>query len=337
MSLMIWASRSDRIRSAISIAFSVSGSSGSASAAASVMFAMESQNTAVCEDFVSPNRLFPKSSRQHWRRDIFGRAHSLPIQSFEQRRKLRRGQTHHAILDLRPAKIVFFKPLCEQTHTRSVPEQELQSVGALGPENVNGAVERIGLHDLAHQRRQAIRALAEIDGPGCDHHAQRAARADHFAAFSAPMMAFTIPGSAPGQMKTLDPSTSNSIACGRATGGWLASREEPPLAAASTTTGTKPSASPPRSALRRASRRQVKSCCGVTPCCRATAETTAPASKDASTARDFSSSDQRRRPPPPVITSIRRAAAVFGSSVRSSLDTSRSPMRSADSLIPTQQ
>ena len=50
--------------------------------------------------------------------------------------------------------------------------------------------------------------------------------------------------------------------------------------------------------------------------------------------RAFSSSDQRGRPPPPVITSTRRPAAAFGSSVRSSLDTSRSPMRSANSLIP---
>src|SRR5206468_1079599 len=103
------------------------------------------------------------------------------------------------------------KPLRQQTNSRPVPEQELQSVGALGPENVNGAVERIGLHDLAHQPRQAVHAFAKIDGPGGDHDAQRAARANHLMAFSAPMMAFTMPGSAPGQMKTLDPSTSNSI------------------------------------------------------------------------------------------------------------------------------
>jgi hypothetical protein len=78
-------------------------------------------------------------------------------------------------------------------------------------------------------------------------------------------------------------------------------------------------------AFRRASRRQVNSCCGVAPCRRATCETTASGASDSSIARAFSSSDQRRRPQAPVITSMRRAASSFGASVRSSLDTSRSP------------
>ena len=110
-------------------------------------------------------------------------------------------------------------------------------------------------------------------------------------------MALTMPGSAPGQMKTLVPSTSSSIECGGIGGGGLGGGAGPlPAAAlASTTTGTKPSAKlKSSSALRRASRRHVKSCCGVIPCCRATADTTASGSSDASTARAFSSSDQRR-------------------------------------------
>ena len=37
----------------------------------------------------------------------------------------------------------------------------------------NGAVERMGLHDLARQRPQAVRAFAEIDRSGGDHDAQR--------------------------------------------------------------------------------------------------------------------------------------------------------------------
>ena len=142
------------------------------------------------------------------------------------------------------------------------------------------------------------------------------------------MIALTIAGSAPRQMNTLVPATSSSIECGRVEEAGRRFRDTPPAAAASTTTGTKPSASAPSCALRRASRRHVNSCCGVAPYRRATSETTAPGSRDASTARDFSLCDQRRRrPPPPVITSTRRPVAAFGSSVWSSLDTSRSPIQ----------
>jgi len=80
----------------------------------------------------------------------------------------------------------------------------------------------------------------------------------YLAAFSAPMIALTIAGSAPRQMKTLVPATSISIKCGRVgEGGTGGSDKLQRAASVSTTTGTKPSASAPSGALRRASRRHV--------------------------------------------------------------------------------
>jgi hypothetical protein len=91
----------------------------------------------------------------------------------------------------------------------------------------------------------------------------------------------------------------------------------------------------PRSALR-PSRRQPNNCWGVSPCRRATTDTAAPASSLSATIRALSSTVQRRRPPPPVITSMRRTWRS-GSSVGSSLDTSRSLSRSRISTITDQE
>jgi len=68
---------------------------------------------------------------------------------------------------------------------------------------------------------------------------------------------------------------------------------------------------------------------GVSPCRRATTDTDAPGSSVSSTIRALSSTVQRRRPPAPVITSMRRTGRS-GSSVGSSLDTSRSPFSDQD-------
>jgi hypothetical protein len=91
----------------------------------------------------------------------------------------------------------------------------------------------------------------------------------------------------------------------------------------------------PRSALR-PSRRQPNNCWGVSPCRRATTDTAAPASSLSATIRALSSTVQRRRPPPPVITSMRRTWRS-GSSVGSSLDTSRSQPHSRISTITDQE
>jgi hypothetical protein len=61
-----------------------------------------------------------------------------PVQP-QQRRQLRRRQTHHAV-DLRPAEDAVLQPLGEQAQTRSVPKDQFDPVRALG----DGARERIG-------------------------------------------------------------------------------------------------------------------------------------------------------------------------------------------------
>jgi hypothetical protein len=126
------------------------------------------------------------------------------------------------MLDLRPAELAVLEPLGEQAHARSVPEYQLHPVRAFGAEDVDRPVERIGPHDLAHQSRQAFSPFEEIDGLHRHHHPYRTCRANHLAAFSAPMIAATIAASAPGQTHTIEPSMSNSIECGRATGALFA-------------------------------------------------------------------------------------------------------------------
>jgi hypothetical protein len=78
-----------------------------------------------------------------------------------------------------------------------------------------------------HQRGKAVRAFAKVDGSCRDHHAQRPGRPNHLAACNAPMIAVTIAGSASRQIKTLVPTTSNSIECGRAGVSLFASPVEP--------------------------------------------------------------------------------------------------------------
>ena len=264
---------------------------------------------------------------QRRRRRVLRLANPAPIEPFEQRRELRRRQTHHAVLDLRPTELAVLQPLGEQAHAGSVPKHHLHPVGAFGAKEVNRAVKRIGLHHVAHQRRQPLRAFAEIDRLRRHHHAHRAGRADHFATFNAPMIAVTIAAFASRQIQTLVPSISSSIEWGREVtrSESAACNETRSPSAASTTAGTNGGASVLASNRRRASRRQANNCCGEIPCSRATSETTTPGASEASIARAFSSSDQRRRPPPPLMTSIRRPAAALSSSSPSSLDTSRSP------------
>ena len=124
-------------------------------------------------------------------------------------------------------------------------------------------------------------------------------------------------------IRTLTPPISSSIgAIGAA-----CCRRRRCVDASSTIAGTKLG---PASSLRlRASRRQPNNCCGVSPCRRATTDTDAPASSVSSTIRALSSTVQRRRPPAPVINSMRRTGCS-GSSVGSSLDTSRSPFSHQD-------
>src|ERR1700687_5992075 len=134
-----------------------------------------------------------------------------PIPPLQQRRPLCRRQTHHAVLDLWPAEDAVLQPLCEQAQTRAIPEDQLDPVRTLGPEHVDRPAERIRCHGLAHQRRQSLRSLAEVDRSGSHHHPDRAGRADHAPAFNARSTALTAFTSAPRPTRTVTPLISTSI------------------------------------------------------------------------------------------------------------------------------
>src|SRR5579872_2278150 len=254
---MIWTSRSDRIRSAISIAFSVSGSSGSG-AATSLMSTTRAGFVRLCDDFRDPDSLRRRSARQLRRDRFLGLANAAPIEPLEQSRELRSRQSHHAVFYLWPAELAILEPFGEQADSRAVPEHQLHPIGAFGAEDVDRAVERVGLHDLAHQRRQTFHSFAEVDRARRHEHVHRARRTDHFEAFRAPMIAVTIAASAPRQIQTLTPSSSNSITCGCNVGAAssLLLGGDAATSPASTTAGINAAASAIDSDLRHASRRQ---------------------------------------------------------------------------------
>jgi hypothetical protein len=61
---------------------------------------------------------------------------AAPVETFEQRGKLRRRQSHHPILDLGPAELTVFQTFGKQTDARAVPKNQLYSIGALRAENI---------------------------------------------------------------------------------------------------------------------------------------------------------------------------------------------------------
>src|SRR5579862_3589044 len=146
---MIWTSRSERTRSAISSAFSVSGSSGSRSAIGG-MTEMRPYSSALRDARIAPDSLCRRSTGRDWRDDFLRLMHAPPIEAFEQRRQLRRRQSDHAVFDLRPAELAVLEPFGEQTHASPVPEDQLDPVSPFGAEHIDGAGKWIGFHLLAH-------------------------------------------------------------------------------------------------------------------------------------------------------------------------------------------
>jgi hypothetical protein len=58
--------------------------------------------------------------------------------------------------------IPILETLGEQAHTRAIPINQLHPISRFA-RNTSTERERIGLHRLAHQRRQALGSLAEVD------------------------------------------------------------------------------------------------------------------------------------------------------------------------------
>src|SRR5919202_1049424 len=157
---MIWRSRSLSARSSKSIVFSRPGSSGSPEAG-EVTNRLDQMCQILTITLAHADELFCSAwNGRH--RDLSRRVNALPIEPFEQGGELGCGQPHHPVLDLGPAELTLFQPLGDKNHARSIPEHELDPVGAFGPEHVNRARERIRAHRLTHKRREAIGPFAEV-------------------------------------------------------------------------------------------------------------------------------------------------------------------------------
>ena len=79
-----------------------------------------------------------------FRRNHAPRVDAHPIQTLKQRRQLRRRQSHHAVLDARPAEFAALQPFGEQAQARAVPEDQFHSVGALGNRPITAALRAFG-------------------------------------------------------------------------------------------------------------------------------------------------------------------------------------------------
>src|SRR5208282_2951288 len=242
--------------------------------------------------------------------------HTHPIKTFEKSRKLSRGQSHHTVADCRPPERTLFQPLGDEHKPGAVPEQQLHAIGALGAKDMDDAAIGIGTKTLAHHGSEPVHAFTEIDRLHRDQNLYAAGGNNHEAAFTARRTSFSIAASTPGGMRIVAAPITTSMGA--------ASVPLSGTGAVAKTTGAKETPSAARS---RASRRQVNTCCGVNPYRRATCDTTAPGASVSSTTRALSSSEIRRRLPVPVIISSRRTVVTSGSSVWSSVDTSRSPIQ----------
>src|SRR3954454_14256473 len=196
-------------------------------------------------------------------------AHPCPIHPFQQRRKLRRRQSHHAVVDCKPPKRALFKPLGYQHQPAAVPQQKFDTIRAFGTEHVDHATVGIAAQCLLHQSAKAIHAFAKIDRTRRHQHPNRTGRNDHDAARTACNTICNVAKSAPTGTYTVTVPTTASIAGGA----WLLRCE-----GAATTTGA--NAIAPLRVLRSsgpaAFRRHANNCCGVSACRRATSQTVAP-------------------------------------------------------------
>src|SRR3954471_24178981 len=275
---MIWRSRSLSARSSKSIVFSTLRSSGSPEAG-EVTNRLDQTCQILTITLAHADELFCSAwNSRH--RDLPRRMHPLPIEPFEQGGEFGGRHPHDPVLDLRPAALAHFHPLGDETHARSIPEDQLDPVSSFGPEHVNRARERVGAHRLTHESRQAIHTLAEVDRARGHHHAHRARGPDHGPTFRARITAAIACGLAPDPIRTTMPSIATSMPVTgprrRARWGCDAGGGGRP-GTASTTAGTnRTGGSGTGSRARRASRRQANSCAGVSPCRRATPHTVRP-------------------------------------------------------------
>src|SRR6516165_2327518 len=103
----------------------------------------------------------------------------------------------------RPAKSALFKSLPEQHQPGPVPGQELQSISSLAAENEDRARKRIVPQLLTHQRGKALGAAAKVHRLRRHQHPHSDRNGDHVAARTARSTATKLPGSIPGETRTV--------------------------------------------------------------------------------------------------------------------------------------
>lgn len=91
-------------------------------------------------------------------------------------------ELHPVVADPRPAELRLLQPFRVEADPGSIPPDDLDPVGPLGPEDIERAVERI-IAGIAHQRQQTVRPFAEVNGMAgeedlytCGDYAERTAR-----------------------------------------------------------------------------------------------------------------------------------------------------------------
>src|ERR1700681_707889 len=197
------------------------------------------------------------------------------------------------------------QPLRHQHHAAAVPRQKLHSVRTLGAEYEHVAAIRVRTQCLAHQRRQRVHRLPQIDRLWRHHDLEVGPQRDHRPPRSTDSTVESVVGSTPGSTRMRAPLTSISINPRSLSGGDAISRSpvyagaprpgSPAVAglpSEAIRTGTKPGALTPAAAATLC--RHTVSSPRTTPLRRATSEMLAPSSKLSATIRAFSCAVHRR-------------------------------------------
>src|SRR3954453_761891 len=244
-----------------------------------------------------------------------------PIETIDQHRELRRGQSNDPALDRRPGEAPLFEPLGGQDQTGAVKGQDLHPIGSLGSEDEDGSPIGVLAQALGHEPCKRIHAFAEVHGLSGVQHLQIGADGDHARARKVAITVASVAASTPVETRTVTVGITISImGAGTSRVGDGGSAMIGPAGlptGPSISTGTKTgscasseaaSATGPGRALLPC-RRQLKSRPRLRPWRRAISGTLAPGAKVSATIPAFSRADRARRRLLPVINSRRQSRA----------------------------
>ena len=137
-----------------------------------------------------------------------------PVEAVEQGCERHRRQPHHPIYNRWPLEGALLQLLPDQNQPAAVPHQQLHPVCPLGTIDDHHTRKRIFPQHLGRQRRQAMRALAEVDWPRGKQNPHAGRNADHASHADARTARSTDVSSAPsvpGATRTTAPASLTSI------------------------------------------------------------------------------------------------------------------------------